>query len=106
MALAAAIVGAKRPSQSITWTDEDGNAFDLTGATITSRIRNRSSYVTTASDGTFTITSAAAGTFRWDYSTADVATAGLYEVQFTATFETTPTPAKTVTELWEVKESI
>ena len=28
MALAAAIVGAKRPSQSITWTDEDGNAFD------------------------------------------------------------------------------
>ena len=27
MALAAAIVGAKRPSQTITWTDDEGNVF-------------------------------------------------------------------------------
>ena len=106
MALAAAIVGAKRPSQTITWPDDEGNVFDLTGATIPARIRNRSSYVTVASDGTFTITNAAAGVFRWDYGAVDVTTAGLYEVQFTATFGSNPTPAKSVTELWEVKESI
>lgn len=106
MALASAIVGAKRPSQLITWTDSDGNAFDLTGATITARIRNRSSYVAVASDGTFTVTDASGGVFRWDYSDSDVAVAGVYEVQFTATFGTTPTPAKSVSDLWEVKESI
>lgn len=106
MALASAIVGAKRPSQTITWTDEDGDAFDLTGSTITARIRNRSSYVTVTSDGTFTLTNALAGTFRWDYGTTDVSTAGLYEVQFTATFPSGTTPAKSVTELWEVTESI
>lgn len=106
MSLSAAIVGAKRPSQIITWTDDEGNAFDLTGAAITARIRNRTTYATVASDGTFTITNASSGVFRWDYGATDVATAGLYEVQFTATFGSGPTPAKTVTELWEVKESI
>lgn len=106
MGLAAAVQGARRPSQTITWSDENGTAFDLTGATITTRIRNKSTQTTVDSDGTFTLTSAAAGQFRWDYSTADVETAGLFEVQFTATFGATPTPAKTIAELWEVKESI
>lgn len=104
MALADAIQGAKRPSQEITWTDQDGNALDLTGATITARI-NRGGTVT-ASDGTFTVVTAASGIFRWDYSTADVATAGAFEVQFTAAFGSGTTPAKTKKAGWNVLEAI
>lgn len=102
--LADAIQGAKRPSQTITWTDEDGTAFDLTGATITARITR--SGVTTASDGTFTLTSAAAGVFRWDYSTTDVATAGKFTVQFTAAFASGITPARTMASRWTVQVAI
>jgi TRAP-type mannitol/chloroaromatic compound transport system substrate-binding protein len=106
MALSPAIKGAKRPSQSITWLDEDGDAFDLTGATITARIRNQASGVIADSDGSFVITSAAAGVFRWDYSTADVVAAGIYDVQFTASFGASPTPARTILATWVVLESI
>lgn len=106
MALSSAIKGARRPSQSITWLDENGTAFDLTGATITARIRNQSSGVVTDSDGSFVITNAAAGVFRWDYSTADVAIAGVYDVQFTASFGASPTPARTILTTWVVLESI
>lgn len=102
MALAPAIVGAKRPSQTITWTDQDGDAFTLTGATITARIRRNG--VGVASDGTFTVTGT--NTFRWDYSTADVAEAGLFEVQFNAAFGSNPTPARTIKAIWTVYEAI
>ena len=40
MALAHAVAGATRPSQVITWTRDDGTAEDLTGATITGKIRS------------------------------------------------------------------
>lgn len=106
MALASAIKGAKRPSQLITWSDDDGSVFDLTGATITARIRNQSSRTVVDSDGSFVITSAASGVFRWDYGTVDVSTAGSYEVQFTAAFGASPTPARTMLASWSVLESI
>lgn len=104
--LASAIAGAKRPSQIITWTDEDAVAVDLTGATITARIRNRTTGVVAASDGAFTVTDGAAGQFRWDYSTTDVATAGIYDVQFNAAFGTAPTPARNFTTHWSIHEAI
>lgn len=106
MALADAIAGGKRPSQVITWTDEDGTAFDLSGATITARIKNIVTGVTTDADGVLTITSAATGVFRWDYGTNDVLVAGLFEVQFTAAFGSTPTPARTLSAPWLVHEAI
>lgn len=106
MALAAAVQGARRPSQTITWTDENGTALDLSGATITARIRNTTANTTVASDGTFTVVTAASGIFRWDYSAADVATAGSYEVQFTATYVSAPTPARTILAPWVVLASI
>lgn len=106
MALAAAVQGARRPSQTITWTDENGTALDLSGATITARIRNTTANTTVASDGTFTVVTAASGIFRWDYSAADVATAGSYEVQFTATYSSAPTPARTILAPWVVLASI
>ena len=106
MALAAAVQGARRPSQTITWTDDNGTPLDLSGATITARIRNTTSNQAAASDGTFTIVTAASGVFRWDYSAADVATAGSFEVQFTATYSSAPTPARTIVAPWSVLKSI
>lgn len=106
MALAAAVQGARRPSQTITWTDESGTALDLTGATITARIRNVAANSTTDSDGTFTIVTAASGVFRWDYSATDVESSGQYEVQFTATFGSAPTPARSIVAPWSVLKSI
>lgn len=106
MALAAAIQGAKRPTQTITWIDADGDAVDLTGATITARIRNYSSRVTVDSDGTFEVTDGPNGEFTWAYSSDDVAAAGLFEVQFTAAYGSQPTPAKTITETWQIHRAI
>lgn len=106
MALADAIQGAKRPSQLITWTDQDGNAVDLTGATITARIRNTATGLTVAADGTFTLTNASLGVFRWDYGTTDVTTAGFHRVTFTAAYATGTTPARTLSEKWTVHEAV
>lgn len=106
MALADAVAGGKRPSQIITWADANGTVLDLTGATITARIKNNATGSTVASDGVFTVTSATAGQFRWDYSTTDVASAGSYTVQFSAAFGSSPTPARTFTTDWRVWEAI
>lgn len=106
MALADAIQGAKRPSQLITWKDQDNNALNLTGATITARLRRLRSGSAVDSDGTFTVTDASNGVFRWDYSTADVANSGTYEVQFTAVYGSNPTPAKTFIAEWKINEVI
>lgn len=104
--LAAAVAGAKRPSQVVTWADDDGIPLDLTGATITARIKNKSTGAAANSDGTFTVTNADTGEFRWDYGTADVAADGNYEVQFTASFGTAPTPARTIKANWQVHRAI
>ena len=106
MSLASAIQNARRPSQTITWTDETGAPLDLTGATITARIRNIVSNQVVDSTGTFTIVAATGGVFRWDYSAEDVAIASDFEVQFTATYGSGPTPAKTVVAPWSVLRSI
>lgn len=106
MALAAAVTGGKRPSQTITWTDADGTALDLTGATLSGRIRDESTKTARAIDGTLTITDATNGVFRWDYGTTDVGTAGLFTVQFVATYGSGVTPAKTITSQWVVHEAI
>lgn len=106
MALATAVQGALRPSQLITWTDADGDAVDLSGATLTGRIRSIQSGTARDIAGTLTITTAAAGEFRWDYAAGDVVDAGKFEVQFTATFGTSPTPARTFVGGWEVERAI
>jgi hypothetical protein len=105
MALAPSVAGAIRPSQVITWADDAGVALNLSGATITGKIR--------ASDGTsrniagaLSITNAASGIFTWDYAAGDVATAGLFAVQFTAAFASGQTPARSIIESWLVYEAI
>lgn len=106
MALAKAVAGGKRPSQLIMWTREDGNAETLTGATITGKIKRQGQGTSADLTGMFTVTDGAGGVFRWDYSTDDVATAGKHVVQFTATFGSSPTPAKTFVAEWIVEESL
>ena len=107
MSLASAVEGSLRPSQSITWTREGVNTPEpLTGATLTGKIRNCDTGTTRDIAGTLTVTDGANGVFTWDYAAADVAEAGLFDVQFTAAFGTSPTPARTVVGRWEVDEAI
>lgn len=106
MALAAAVAGATRPSQLITWTRADGAPEILTDATLTGWLRSRETGVTRAIAGTLALVDGAAGVFRWDYAAGDVATAGTFDVQFVAAFEAGQTPAKTFVAQWTVAEAL
>lgn len=101
MSLASAVAGALRPSQIITWSREDGAAEDLTGATLTGKIRDAAGIVR-AIGGTLTVSDGPSGQFAWVYDATDVATEGEYQVQFTATFPTQPSPARTIMTQWTV----
>lgn len=104
--LAYAIKGAQRPSQIITWLDADGDAVNLSGATITGKMRNVDTGATAVIAGDLTVTNGSAGEFMWDYDAADVATAGLFVVQFTAAYLSGATPGRTIISDWEVKGSL
>jgi hypothetical protein len=104
MALAAAIKGGLRPSQIVTWSRDDGDAEQLTGATLTGTITNRATGTTRAIAGTLTVTDGAAGQFRWDYVAGDVSDAGEYDVQFSAAFASGQTPARTFIARWTVRD--
>ncbi len=105
MALANAVQGARHTAQQITWKDADGAVVDLTGATITARIRAKAlKTISFTSDGVFTLVAAGAnGVFTWKYSANDIATAGKYEVQFKAAYTDYDL---TLTTDWEVLEAI
>ena len=106
MALSSAVQGATHTAQRITWTDGEGDAQDLTGATITAWKQRRNTATSTAVTGTMSVVApATSGVFTWPYSTADVATAGKYLIQFTATYGD-GTKDRTLIEDWEVEKSI
>lgn len=105
MALADAIEGARHTAQQITWTDQDSNAIDLTGASLTGVKIARSSGTATALDGTLAITDASNGIFTWTYGATDVATPGDYLVQFTATYGAEDLERSLVAE-WTVFEAL
>lgn len=106
MGLAPAIAGATRPGQSITWLDGDGSPVDLTGATITGKMRNKHSGQTRDITGVFTVTDGSAGVFVWIYDVGDVATAGAYAVQFTAAYSSAPSPERNIIASWNVMEAL
>lgn len=85
MALPHAVVGATHTAPVITWKEIGGTVHDLTAATLTGRIEDVSN-VGRAIQGTLSVVSGPGGTFSWEYHANDVATAGVHEVQFTATF--------------------
>ena len=104
MALAAAVKGGLRPSQIVTWQQDSGAVLDITGATLTGTITNRSSSVTRAIAGTLNVTDGAAGQFKWDYAAGDVADVGEFDVQFDAAFGSPPSPARSYIARWTVRE--
>lgn len=106
MTLAAAVAGATRPSQTITWTRLDGNVEPLTDASLTGKIRDRSTGETRSITGSLTVIDGTEGVFRWDYSLEDVEKAGSFNVQFEADFLEGQTPAKTFSSEWTVERSL
>ena len=104
MALSNAVEGARHTAQRIVWADGDGDPLNLTGATITARIKDLDTGAARAATGTMEVVTAEAGLFSWVYSSADVATAGAYHVQFVATFGAAND--KSLAELWEVEAAI
>lgn len=105
MALSNAVRGARHTVQRITWADAEGDPQDLTGATLTGRIGNRSLNETRLIDGTLTITDAPNGVFTWAYGAVDVGTAGDYLVQFVAAYGDGKND-KTLIEPWRVEREI
>ena len=104
MSLAPAIQGARKRFQTITFTDDGGTAIDLSGATLRA--------VKQAADGTISnvtgdlvLVTAASGIFKWTYSVADVADAGMFRVQFTATYASDGLREKSYMTPWRVYES-
>jgi len=63
-----------------TFTDSFGNPYNITGATITLELRNRSSGSVITGAGTWTIINAPQGQALYVWSAADVATPGLYDL--------------------------
>lgn len=106
MALADAVQGATRPTQLITWTQADNTAMDLTGATLSGRIKNLATGESRDITGALVLADPAQGKFTWAYSPADVAEAGQFEVQFTAAYAAEPSPARTFKAAWTVDSSI
>jgi len=104
MALAAAVQGARRTAQLITWLDEDGDPLDISGAVLTARLRRVATGDVATADGLLTVTDGPAGQFSWQYGAADVAAAGDFEVQFTATAN--GLSDRTFLESWEVVEAL
>jgi hypothetical protein len=104
--LADAVVGARLTPQTITWTDDAGTAKDLTGATVTARIEPKAGGAGRDADGVFTLVGGGStGQFTWQYSEADVATAGGFNVQFKAAFAGGAYDLTRKAE-WRVREAI
>jgi hypothetical protein len=105
MALAKGVAGARHSAQQITWKKDDGAAYDLTGATITARIRDKVNGETRNADGTFALVTAASGIFSWSYGALDVARPGKFEVQFIASYGDGKSD-KTYLADWDVEQGL
>lgn len=82
------VYGANHPTYTITWTDEAGTAVNLTGATITGRIKNTLTGSAAALTGTLALVTAASGIFSYIPSSTDTSrdASKHYVLQFIATF--------------------
>jgi hypothetical protein len=77
--------GDTAPNLDATLTDSAGAALNLTGAAVTFRMRARGS-TTLKVNAAATVVSAAAGTVRYDWLSADVDTDGTYDGEFLVTY--------------------
>ena len=105
MPLSNAVQSARHTPQVITWQDGDGDALNLTSASLSGRVRDLATLTARNIDGTLTIVDGPAGVFQWAYGALDVGTAGALEVQFVATFGG-GLADRTLNEPWRVVEAI
>ena len=105
MSIPNAVQTSRRPTLRITWQRTNGEYVDLTGATLSGTIQNKSTLAEAAISGTLTVVDALKGAFTWQFSAADVASAANYYVQFKALYADT-TFELSVPESWEVVAAI
>jgi len=107
MALVNGVKGSRHTAQTITWQDADGTGWNLTGATITARLKpkNKGANTTRTSDGAFALVTAASGIFTWTYGAIDVRDNCKYKVQFRATYGDATFDLTEETD-WEVEDQI
>jgi hypothetical protein len=78
-------LGQTHVKLDLTWKDDKQVVIDLTGATITARIRPKHG-AGAAATGTIAHVSDPAGHITYQFATTEVATAGIYEIQFKAVY--------------------
>ncbi len=102
-----AVQGATHTGQAVTWKRIDGTPQDLTGATISGRMRSARGVNAPAAAmvSTFTPTVPASGQFLWTYAPADVVTAGVFVVQFTANYGVGGNDL-TFEDIWQVRGAV
>lgn len=89
MALPDSVKNSDHTSMLITCQRQDGSVVILTGSTLTGEFKNKVTAVKTSITGTLSLVDAPGGQFRWTHSSGsagDVANAGNFKVQFTATY--------------------
>jgi hypothetical protein len=80
-------VGQTAPVWTLTWLDDSGNPENITGATITVRMRQGapvSGAQGVAGTGTFNITNGSGGIFTYAVASTDFPNPGLWDLQFKA----------------------
>lgn len=78
--------GQTLPAMEPTFEDDNGNAINLTGATITLKFRNQQTNQDQVGAGTWNILSATGGIAQYSWASADVATAGSYLIYVDVTY--------------------
>jgi len=90
-------------TMQVPWTDNNGEAVDLTGATLTGRIKNKTTGAARAIAGTLAQDGAVDNYLNWTMVAGDV-TAGENIVTFTATID--GKPFSTFQASWHVEAAI
>ena len=80
------VVGQTHPIWSLTWKDDSGAVVDLTGATLSLRIRLGGAGQGVAGGGVITVTNASGGLFTYAPVAGDFPQPGQLDVQFKAVY--------------------
>jgi len=83
------VIGQTHPVWQLPWTDTDGAAVDLTGATLTATIKAEGASASAPTKNTPTVFTANPGVVRYVVNATEVSAPGTYLVQFIATYADT-----------------
>jgi hypothetical protein len=78
------VIGQTHPIWQLPWTDTDGAAVDLTGATLTATIKAVGATTSALMKNTPTVFQPNPGIVRYVVHAAEVAEPGTYDIQFVA----------------------